>query len=70
MVELGIGDAGPMAAGVGLIALGLIVITGGILLELVAGGGQGGLGFLAWGALCLGGGVYLVWLVSTTRDRG
>jgi hypothetical protein len=69
MVELGIADAGPMAAGVGLVALGVVLITGGVVLQLVA-GGEAGLAFLAPGPLCLGFGVYLVWLVSSLQDKG
>ena len=68
MADYGLADAGPKAAGIGLIVLGLIFITGGVVLELLTRGGLAGVSFLILGPLFLGFGAYLVWVASTLQD--
>ena len=69
MVELGLADAGPMGMGIGLIGLGLIAITGGLVVYFLTGWGATAFYCLFLGPVALAFGAYLVWVVSSLRDR-
>ncbi len=61
----GFGAAGPRAAAIGMIFLGLILIAGGVLISVLARSASAGQFFIVFGALWLGGGAFLLWRVSS-----
>lgn len=61
----GFGAAGPRAASIGMIFLGVILLAGGVLVSVLSRNANTGKFFLVVGAIWLGFGAYLRWRVSS-----
>ncbi len=63
----GFGAAGPRAASIGMIFLGVILLAGGVLVSMLSRNANAGEFFFVVGALWLGFGAFLLWRASSPR---